>query len=33
LLSGKKKRIILRRDEAVSLQLPPLGAVVMKFKA
>ena len=33
LLSGKKKRIVLRRDESVSLQLPPLGAVVMKFKA
>ena len=33
LLSGKKKRIVLRRDEAVRLQLPPLGAVVMKFKA
>ena len=33
LLSGKKKRIVLRRDGAVSLQLPPLGAVVMKFKA
>ena len=33
LLSGKKKRIVLRRDETVSLQLPPLGAVVMKFKA
>ena len=33
LLSGKKKRIVLRRDEAVSLQLPSLGAVVMKFKA
>ena len=33
LLTGKKKRILLRRDEAVSLQLPPLGAVVLKFKA
>ncbi len=33
LLSSKKKRIVLRRDETVSLQLPPLGAVVMKFKA
>ncbi|MBR5039043.1 MAG: alpha amylase C-terminal domain-containing protein [Prevotella sp.] len=33
LLTGKKKRIVLRRDEAVSLQLPPLGAVVLKFKA
>ena len=33
LLSGKKKRIVLRRDETVSMQLPPLGAVVLKFKA
>ena len=33
LLSGKKKRIMLRRDETVSMQLPPLGAVVLKFKA
>ena len=33
LLSGKKKRIVLRRDETVSIQLPPLGAVVLKFKA
>ena len=33
LLTGKKKRIALRRDEAVCLQLPPLGAVVLKFKA
>ena len=33
LLTGKKKRIVMRRDEAVSLQLPPLGAVVLKFKA
>ena len=33
LLTGKKKRIVLRRDESVSLQLPPLGAVVLKFKA
>ena len=33
LLSGKKKRIVLRRDETVSMQLPPLGVVVLKFKA
>ena len=33
LLSGKKKRIVLRREETVSMQLPPLGAVVLKFKA
>ena len=33
LLSGKKKRIVLRRNETVSMQLPPLGAVVLKFKA
>jgi hypothetical protein len=33
LLSGKKKKIVLRRDETVSMQLPPLGAVVLKFKA
>ena len=33
LLSGKKKRMVLRRDETVSMQLPPLGAVVLKFKA
>ncbi len=33
LLSGKKKRIVLRRDETVNMQLPPLGAVVLKFKA
>ena len=33
LLSGKKKRIVLRRDETVSMQLPPLGAVALKFKA
>jgi glycosidase len=33
LLSGKKKRIVLRRDETVSMQIPPLGAVVLKFKA
>ena len=33
LLTDKKKRIVLRRDETISLQLPPLGAVVLKFKA
>ena len=32
LLTGKKQRLMLRRDTPVRLQLPPLGAVILRFK-
>ena len=33
LLTGEKLKLPLRRDGAVALQLAPLGAVILKFKA
>ena len=33
LLTGEKQKLPLRRDGAVALQLPPSGAVILKFKA
>ena len=33
LLTGEKRKLALRRDGAVALQLPPSGAVILKFKA
>ena len=33
LLTGEKLKLPLKRDGAVALQIPPLGAVILKFKA
>jgi len=33
LLTGEKLKLPLRRDGAVALQIPPLGAVILKFKS
>jgi hypothetical protein len=33
LLTGGKQRLPLRRDGAVSLSVPPQGALILKFKA
>jgi hypothetical protein len=33
LLTGEKLKLALKRDAAVSLELPSLGALILKFKA